>query len=181
VSPPTPTVCCGCQARAHSPLAGVVLSPYARWRRLLTALPEGERPLGPVSYFSVEGSGLHWTEPVRGEFCPCQRGLSRYHGDHGNYACSGERDPMPGIEGLEANTCGPCCQVRVGVYGYVPSCQASNGVAFQGPGDHGACSAPKSPWVVREGPQGSTRWQYPTRSRSWGDSSVRFIPEVSYV
>jgi hypothetical protein len=60
--------------------------------------------MAPASCFSVEGLSSWWTKPVKGEFRPCQRGLSRCHGDYDDYAYSGGRAPMPGIERLEANT-----------------------------------------------------------------------------
>jgi hypothetical protein len=65
--------------------------------------PRVRGPPGRTSCFSVEGSGPRWTEPVKGGFYPCQRGLSRCHGDQDDYVCSCGRVPMLGIDELETN------------------------------------------------------------------------------
>jgi hypothetical protein len=70
----------------------------------LVRTPKGERPLGLESCLSVEGSSPRWTESVRRGVHPCLRRLTCYHGDHGDYACSGGRVPIPGIDELETNT-----------------------------------------------------------------------------
>jgi hypothetical protein len=57
---------------------------------------------------------------------------------------------MLGIVKLMTNTHDLLYQVRTGVCGYIPSCQALNGVASQEPGGHGACLVLKSPWVTRK-------------------------------
>jgi hypothetical protein len=57
---------------------------------------------------------------------------------------------MLGIDMLMTNTQELLYQACMGVYGYIPSCQALNGVASQEPGSHGACLVLKSPWVTRK-------------------------------
>jgi hypothetical protein len=79
-------------------LVGATLSYHLVWGGL------GFRPPSLWSYLSVQGSSPRWTEHIKGGFYPCQRVLPCGHGNHGDYACSGGRIPMPGIKGLETGT-----------------------------------------------------------------------------
>jgi hypothetical protein len=56
---------------------------------------------------------------------------------------------LSGIDGLEINTRELFCQMRMGVCGYIPSCQALNDATSQEPGGHDACLVLKSPRVMR--------------------------------
>jgi hypothetical protein len=64
---------------------------------------------------------------------------------HDDYACPRGRVAMSGDDGMDSTTRVPICQGRVGLCGYVLSCQALNDAALQGLSCNGAYLVLESP------------------------------------
>jgi hypothetical protein len=145
----------------------------------LVCPPKGERPPGVASFLSVEGSCPRWANYVDSGVHPCMRRLIWYHGDHGDYACSCRRVPMPGIDGLATDARELLYQARMGVYSYILSCQALNDVTSQEPSGHGACLVLKSPRVTRRVHNEQTGGKIMSVHDRGGEGLAWFIPESS--